>query len=758
MRKNRYRVDFVDGALSVNKASASEPLKNDLSGTIENDSTGAMRYIPQNKYANFDKFFTRFVNDLVDMGLTRTNSEKVIKLCKDLINQNKQLCDSLLESEPNTKLGAQAILTKTTDYIYQKLSSVETTCRLKKFVKTSQQYVAPIEKAIGLKWRTVLSSESDLPDHRYVNTTFQFIPVSETLKAKFSNDDFKTTFLEYNKSAKHECRDDVYRDFCCGRTFRDLKIPNDENTVWLEIAMDEFDACCALKSKATIHKVLAVYFRIRNMPPQFASRLDNIYLIALCESINFKENGVNCVIDEIVRDLVQLEENGIEIGTESRLKVHLTLPCSDNLGANTILGFSESFSATYFCRLCEHTKTECKQLVQIDSAKMRTVQSYERQIQTLETNAHHVDLKKNKGVQKQCLFNKLKSYFVLWNVTMDVMHDINEGVVPFFLRQFFTYCTSNNICTEGNLVQRIRDYTYGTLNSRNKPSKLKMKKKNLGQNASQLYCIITHLPFIFHDKRDELREILPILQSLLQIMRVIFSATISSADIDLLNENIKIHLSETIRVFEVKLIPKHHNLVHYPHVIRLVGPIIKYWMMRYESKHKIFTTLAKQTNNFINICKTLAERHQEIICEKNNSYKDEIIKSKTEISILKCGEFDNYKSFLSKEEGLNIDESKVLKFIKINGVLYKKGLMIIIDTKIYEIVYALQDKSEYALVCRNYNFVGFDILLNSIKIEKSSQLKVFKFAQFINIETHEKKICNSSIFLLANNLDVYKNE
>lgn len=754
MRKNRYVVDFVGNSLSVSKANATErePPKNELSGTIESDSSGAMKYVPHSEYADFDAFFAQFVDDVANMGLTRKNTEKVIKLCKDLTGQNKQLCESVLKRESN--LGAQAVLTKTTDYIYQKLSNVENSCRLKIFMKSKQEYVAPIEKSIGLKWRTVLSSESDLPDHRYVNTTFQFVPISKTLSAKFSDSDFKKTFLEYNKNYKHECKDSVYRDFCCGKTFRDLAIPNDENTAWLEIGMDEFDACCALKSKATIHKVLAIYFRIRNMPPQFASRLNNIYLVALCESINFKDKGVDSVIDEIVRDLMHLEENGIDIGVGSQLKVHLTVPCSDNLGANQILGFSGSFSATYYCRLCEHSKTQCQKLVQIDPTKMRKAESYENQIQTLDSDPN-IDLKKNKGVQKKCSFNQLKSYFVLSNITIDLMHDILEGVVPFFLRHFFTYCTSQKICTEEELVRRIRDYTYGTLNSRNKPSKLKMKKKNLGQNASQLYCIITHLPFIFCDKLDELIELIPILQSLLKIMRVIFSNTISSADIDFLDKNIKIHLSETLKLFKVNLIPKHHNLVHYPYVIRSIGPIIKFWMMRYEAKHKFFTTLAKQTNNFVNISKTLAERHQEIICGKNDTYKDEIIKSKNQFPITKSGEFNNYKSFLSKEKSLKIDELTVLNFVKINGILYKKGLMVIDDTKICEIVYVLQDKSGFLLVCRIYNFVEFDTVFNSMKIEKSSELNILNVSKLLNHETHEKKICRNSIYLLANNLDVY---
>lgn len=119
------------------------------------------------------------------------------------------------------------------------------------------------------------------------------------------------------------------------------------------------------------------------------------------------------------------------------------------------------------------------------------------------------------------------------------------------------------IANENELIRRIRDHVYGSLNSKNKPSKLNINRKNLGQNATQIYCIITHLPFIFHDKRRQLRDVWLIMESLLKINRIIFSSTINESNISDLSENTKIHLSgpELIRLFGVPLTPK-HNLAH----------------------------------------------------------------------------------------------------------------------------------------------------------------------------------------------------
>ena len=44
------------------------------------------------------------------------------------------------------------------------------------------------------------------------------------------------------------------------------------------------------------------------------------------------------------------------------------------------------------------------------------------------------------------------------------------------------------------------------------------------------------------------------------------------------------------------------------------GPMMRYWCMRYESKHSYFKDLAQKTKCFKNIPKSLAERHQRLVC------------------------------------------------------------------------------------------------------------------------------------------------
>ena len=42
--------------------------------------------------------------------------------------------------------------------------------------------------------------------------------------------------------------------------------------------------------------------------------------------------------------------------------------------------------------------------------------------------------------------------------------------------------------------------------------------------------------------------------------------------------------------------------------------MMRYWCMRYEAKHSYFKDLAQKTKCFKNIPKSLAERHQRLVC------------------------------------------------------------------------------------------------------------------------------------------------
>jgi hypothetical protein len=59
-----------------------------------------------------------------------------------------------------------------------------------------------------------------------------------------------------------------------------------------------------------------------------------------------------------------------------------------------------------------------------------------------------------------------------------------------------------------------------------------------------------------------------------------------------------------------KLRPKQHFLVHFPTIIMKNGPLAAMSCLRYEMKNSFFKRSSGVVCNFVNICKTLAYRHQ----------------------------------------------------------------------------------------------------------------------------------------------------
>lgn len=131
-----------------------------------------------------------------------------------------------------------------------------------------------------------------------------------------------------------------------------------------------------------------------------------------------------------------------------------------------------------------------------------------------------------------------------------------------------------------NLESRILYFNYSSLHKSNVPRKIKIENRFVGLSASQTYCVMIHIPFILSEFRSQLSAIWITIESMLQIMQIIYSTSISENDLIRLKCLIETHLKSVVDKFHVKLIPKHHILLHYPTVIRAMGPVIYTWTMR----------------------------------------------------------------------------------------------------------------------------------------------------------------------------------
>lgn len=71
----------------------------------------------------------------------------------------------------------------------------------------------------------------------------------------------------------------------------------------------------------------------------------------------------------------------------------------------------------------------------------------------------------------------------------------------FSLNFFFDSLNDRKIIKNTDITKMVRDFNYGILSRKNKPSIIASKKANLNQNATQCYNLFLNLPFIFHSKK-----------------------------------------------------------------------------------------------------------------------------------------------------------------------------------------------------------------------------------------------------------------
>lgn len=400
--------------------------------------------------------------------------------------------------------------TVATDYVLNKLKSIDTAYKLKSEIKKNVLYIPPAEVAISLNWKKPKFNEkTQIPSHTLKQSTFQYVSPIKILNALFLDQKFKECYMNYNLYEKHKCTPGVFQDFCCGSVCKNNEVFNDPLSLKIQLGTDDFEVCCALKSKANKHKMCATYMQIRNMPPSYRSKLDNIHLVALCNSSYLKSDDTtyDYIAEKVVRDLKEIEDRGILVD-DRFIKGSLINHAGDNLGLNSIFGYTESFSASYYCRHCECTQADCQKQTRENKTKMRMKESYEKLVDIAE-NLGKIDLKKTKGIKRNNKFNELKFFHTIDNVCVDLMHDFNEGIVLNCLHDFFDIIIANKILTVHQIQRRVRDFNYSQVSQEHKfniPSLIVLEKHNLNQCASQIYCLIIHMPFIFHDIQDKIEE------------------------------------------------------------------------------------------------------------------------------------------------------------------------------------------------------------------------------------------------------------
>jgi len=260
--------------------------------------------------------------------------------------------------------------------------------------------------------------------------------------------------------------------------------------------IDDFEINNPLGSHANFQSIAAIYYNFPLMKNN--AKLSNIFLAALIKSVDFKEFGNDCCLKILIDEFNTLEREGLTISThQGNVHVHflLGLVLGDNLGLNSILEFSKSFSANYFCRLCKSHKIDTYRLYEEDTSCLRTIENYLEDVEKMNFS--------ETGIYKESVMNSIYSFHVTKNFCVDVMHDIFEGVCHYDMCHIIKYYVNTiKIFSLTTLNNRKKNLSYGPIEVGNispEITDLNSSKLHLKMSAREMMTFIHFFSLMIGD-------------------------------------------------------------------------------------------------------------------------------------------------------------------------------------------------------------------------------------------------------------------
>ncbi|CAD6238787.1 GSCOCG00012544001-RA-CDS [Cotesia congregata] len=343
---------------------------------------------------------------------------------------------------------------------------------------------------------------------KYVNICGQYIPLSLSFKSFFETSDTLDLTLNYMSSIPKDSA--VMENFIQGKLWAMKRSKYSEQDIVIPyfLSGDDVEVNNPLSSHSG--KVMAMYASFPCLPPECRSQLKNMLLVLLYESwvrnTNNKMISTNNIYRPLVNGIKFLEEKGIQINTCTGTKTVyfvLGLILGDNLGLHGLLGFTESFVVTYYCRFCKLSKNECKNTFVTLPELKRTPKNYEEDIKLNNIS--------QTGIKEECVFHKIRSFHCTQNFSVDEMHDIRESLahddiiailraLTFEKSEFYSFPLSE-------LNNRLLMFDYGPIDCSNRPTPIREEdiksETKLKITAAELTTLAKYLGILIKDLVDQ---------------------------------------------------------------------------------------------------------------------------------------------------------------------------------------------------------------------------------------------------------------
>lgn len=563
-----------------------------------------------------------------------------------------------------------------------------------------------------------------------------YISLSQTIAALCK----KTRLLEIiqTKDSRKGNSEEMIFDFEDGLLSQTHPLFQDKHVFRIVLYYDDVEICNPLGSKS--NKLGLFYFTILNIPYKYRARMQSIFLIAVANTDDIKQFGIDKVLEPIVAELNTFSSTGFDISlNDSKITVKgcLAALVADTLAAHQLTGFKEGVGFSYQkCRTCLCTFAEMNEKFMESDFEMRNIQTH---IQVHCQNIQETTVLT--GVNRKSHILDVKYFNIFCSTPHDIMHIVLEGCLPYTIKMILQYFVKLKILTVNQINESIQYFEYSYIDYPTKPSTL-TKAQLFGpgkfrQSASQMWTLARLLPLFLFSHVDISDPVYTCFATLLEITSTLFSPAICKSTVALLDLQIGHYLQMFKKCFSEKnIIPKQHYLIHLPGSILQLGPIVHFWTMRFEAKHSYFKKLANIAN-YKNLGKYMATRHQKHFCM-------ELLDGKMFANTCQHGRVQTVSEDLNhklSEKGYFVAtlNAKCCNWFMQNGQKFKKKCFVQISVEKDMPLFAQVDEilltaSKVLLLVNCFETCGLNSSLNAYVLRAKNS---YTFVEFTKLLWHE---------------------
>lgn len=538
-------------------------------------------------------------------------------------------------------------------------------------------YIPPVSYTIYTREERVKSKGKMTLNMRPV--LGQYVPLDKVLTKFFELPHVLEDTLSYMKELKSDSNWLVNLTQCDIWKRKVSRFDENDIVIPLNLYYDDVEPNKALGPHC--EPLGCTYVQIATLPPEWSSRLENIFLVLIFDAHNRSLYSNKKVFWPLIKVLKKLETEGIIVTIPGlgtfRLFVVVALLLGDNKALNEICGFVACFTANHYCRICKVFREAAWSMFEEDVNLLRTPENYQSDLLLNDST--------ETGIKEKCIFSELPSFEIPTDICIDEFHDLIEGVAHYTMIPVLKHFHRLNDSFISTLNNRLYCMDLG-VDSDNRPPLINLdillNKSKLKMTGAEMTTFIRIFGILIHDLVPENDPYYQLYLLLNDIRGLLHAKGISRDAGKILALKVKEHNKLYCLLTKLNLKPKHHFLLHYARLLILVGPFASLSTIRYEAKHRLVTMTANACMSRINLPRTVAIKHQLGFCFRvvsRTSIRQDITYGP--IHLVDLSELDTFPSFRLTLPASILDDPTqcVVSWVTYKGTTYKPKDVVLFD-------------------------------------------------------------------------------